>query len=118
MGAQRRLYLLDMGQPVRIVDLARNLIRLSGFEPDKEIPIVYTGLRPGEKLKEELLTNGEDINSTEIGKIFTTEPEHMDPQVLAEACARLEELAKDHTRAAAIRDELRKIVPDYHEEKL
>lgn len=118
MGAQRRLYLLDMGQPVRIVDLARNLIRLSGFEPDKEIPIVYTGLRPGEKLKEELLTNGEDINSTEIGKIFTTEPEHMDPQVLAEACARLEELAKDHTRAAAIRDELRKIVPDYHKEKL
>src|SRR5690606_5128444 len=78
MNQQRRLFLLDMGKPVRTVDLVRNLIRLSGFEPDRDIEIVYTGLRPGEKLKEELLTAGGNVKSTGIGKIFMTEPETCD----------------------------------------
>ncbi len=58
------VFVLDMGEPVKIVDLAREMIRLSGFEPDKDIPILFTGLRRGEKLYEDLLTTEEGIDST------------------------------------------------------
>jgi len=64
-------FILDMGQPVRIIDLAHDLIRLSGLEPDKDIEIRYTGIRPGEKLFEELSTAGEGIERTIHPKIFT-----------------------------------------------
>jgi len=59
-----------MGEPVKIVDLAKDLIRLSGFEPDEDIEIVYTGIRPGEKLYEELLTAEEGTTATHHKKIF------------------------------------------------
>ena len=58
------IFVLDMGEPVRIDDLARNLIRLSGFEPDVDIEVRYTGLRPGEKLYEEMLMQEEGLRST------------------------------------------------------
>lgn len=70
LGRGGEIFVLDMGSPVRVADLARNLISLSGFEPDKDIPIVYTGLRPGEKLYEELLTAEEGTTSTRHHKIF------------------------------------------------
>ncbi|MCE7872952.1 polysaccharide biosynthesis protein [bacterium CPR1] len=70
------LYILDMGQPVKIVDLARNLIRLSGFEPDRDIPIEFTGIRPGEKLREGLINEGEQTAPSGAPKIMkvTTAP--------------------------------------------
>ena len=70
------IYVLDMGHPVKIIDLARNLIRLSGYEPDVDIPIKIVGLRPGEKLYEELTNTGEETEPTTIPKItrVTTEP--------------------------------------------
>lgn len=69
MGKGSEVFVLDMGEPVRIVDLARNMIRLSGREPDVDIEIRFTGLRPGEKLFEELITKGEHIQSTYHPKI-------------------------------------------------
>jgi FlaA1/EpsC-like NDP-sugar epimerase len=69
MGLASEIFVLEMGQPVRIADLARNLIRLSGLEPDQDIPIIYTGLRPGEKLFEELMLDGEGVKPTSHPKI-------------------------------------------------
>ncbi len=64
------VFILDMGEPIKIVDLARNLIKLSGLREGEDIDIVYTGLRPGEKLYEELIAHGEDVELTEIPKIM------------------------------------------------
>ncbi len=69
MGKGGEIFVLDMGQPVRILDLVRNLIRLSGFEPDRDIKIDFVGLRPGEKMFEELKLEGEDVKPTAHEKI-------------------------------------------------
>lgn len=82
MGQGDEIFILDMGEPVKIVDLARDMIRLSGLEPDKDISIVFTGLRPGEKLYEELLTEGEEIKSTLHNKIKVAGGEHIEWAVL------------------------------------
>ncbi len=114
-GAMRdfgSLFLLDMGEPVRILDLARNLITLSGLEPDADIPIVFTGLRPGEKLREELLTGGEGIQKTDMGKIFVTRAEGCDWDRLM---AGIEELRKFSQAGdpGSIRRVLKSLVPEY-----
>jgi FlaA1/EpsC-like NDP-sugar epimerase len=70
MGANGEIFVLDMGEPVKIVDLARDLIRLSGFEPEKDIKITFTGIRPGEKLYEEVLTLEEGTKATQHERIF------------------------------------------------
>jgi FlaA1/EpsC-like NDP-sugar epimerase len=70
MGNGGEVFLLDMGDQIKIVDMAREMIRLNGFEPDVDIPIVFTGIRPGEKLFEELFTNTEETEPTEHPKIF------------------------------------------------
>jgi FlaA1/EpsC-like NDP-sugar epimerase len=70
MGGGGEIFVLDMGEPVRIVDLAREMIRMSGYEPERDIQIRFTGSRPGEKLFEELSTDGEDMEKTRHPKIF------------------------------------------------
>jgi FlaA1/EpsC-like NDP-sugar epimerase len=69
MGVASDIFVLEMGQQIRIADMARNLIRLSGLEPDQDIPVIYTGLRPGEKLFEELMLDGEGVKPTSHPKI-------------------------------------------------
>ncbi len=106
------VFVLDMGEPVRIDDLARNMIRLSGFEPDVDIAVVYTGLRPGEKLYEELLMNDEGLDKTPNELIFIGHFNDFDRDTLA---ARLQELKEESTlNSAQIRDLLQQIVPTYH----
>ena len=69
MGMGGEIYIFEMGRPVKIADMAKRMIELSGFDPDKEISIIYTGLRPGEKLYEELLSNKENTLPTAHNKI-------------------------------------------------
>ena len=82
MGGQGAIYLLDMGEPVGILDLAHDLIRLSGLTPGKDIAIEFTGLRPGEKLYEELLTAEEGAKSTQNQRIYTTPPSRFSVEML------------------------------------
>lgn len=76
MATGGEIFVLDMGEPIRIIDLAKDLIKLSGFEPYVDIPIKIVGLRPGEKLYEELLVKGPKLTSTKNSKIFIEEPEN------------------------------------------
>jgi len=79
MGKGEEIFFLDMGEPVRIGDLAENLIRLSGFEPAKEIPIEVIGLRPGERLDESLVMDGEELLPTKHEKVFMVQNHRLDP---------------------------------------
>lgn len=106
------VFVLDMGEPVRIDDLARNMIRLSGFEPDVDIPIVYTGLRPGEKLYEELLMNDEGLEKTPNELIFIGHFNDFDREQLMERLKSLDAVC--HSNSADIRSVLQQIVPTYH----
>ena len=109
------IFVLDMGDPVRIDDLARNMIRLSGFEPDVDIPIVYTGLRPGEKLFEELLLSGEGMKKTKNDLIYIGHEIDFDKAAFEENLMILK--AMDETNASALRDKIAEIVPTYCEQK-
>jgi FlaA1/EpsC-like NDP-sugar epimerase len=84
-----RISMLEMGEPVRILDLAENLIRLSGLEPDKDVPIVFTGLRPGEKLHEELMTDREATVPTAVPKIRVVQTDGPDAEALTTGLDRL-----------------------------
>ena len=86
------IFLLDMGEPIRIVDLARDLIRLSGFEPDEDIKIQYCGVRPGEKIYEELLTAEEGITTTKHERIYVSKPHIMNWAQFQKDLLELEEL--------------------------
>ncbi len=111
IGEGGAIMILDMGEPVRIVDLARDMIRLSGYKPYEEIPIQFTGLRPGEKLAEELGTSGEDIRVTRHPKIFAGRLAALPPETVAVWLERLETLCRQG-RDEEIRTALDELLPE------
>ena len=100
---------------MRIDDMARNLIRLSGYEPDVEIPIVYTGLRPGEKLYEELLMDEEGLQDTANEMIHIGHPIDMDDEWFEEKLKMLDKVSRQDS--ARIKEIVAEIVPTYHYKK-
>ncbi len=113
MGEGREIFILKMGEPVRIADLAREVIKFHGLEPDIDIEIVFTGLRPGEKLYEELITEGEGIVPTRHEKIMVLHANECGNGDLLPT--QLDELLRvaDTFDILAIKAKLREIVPEY-----
>ena len=109
MGKGGEVFLLDMGEPVKIIDLARNMIRLSGLEPDKDIHIKITGLRPGEKKYEELLTSEEGTNRTNHTKIFEAPLDTVDRDWLIDKIATFDSCETDMDVIGVLQD----IIPTY-----
>jgi O-antigen biosynthesis protein WbqV len=107
-----RILVLDMGEPVKVVDLARQMIRLAGLKPGKDIGIVFTGLRPGEKLSETLLHANEPLEPTRYGGILAASPRVTDHAVLARAVDELAESAQQR-RGGRTLDLLQRLVPEY-----
>jgi FlaA1/EpsC-like NDP-sugar epimerase len=112
MGGGGEIFILDMGTPIKIVDMARDLIRRSGFKPDADIEIKFTGLRPGEKLHEELITEGEGIVRTPHEKIFVLKGNTCDSHWLNSKIEELIALAQEQD-GASIKSKLKEIVPEY-----
>ncbi|MBR6380606.1 MAG: polysaccharide biosynthesis protein [Lachnospiraceae bacterium] len=110
-AAGGEIFVLDMGKPMKIVDLAENLIKLSGYRVGEDIPIVFTGLRPGEKMYEELMTNEENLGATKNSQINIAEPIKFDEDVFREQLDRLEKAAV--AECEDIRPLIKEIVPTY-----
>ncbi|HVK02896.1 MAG TPA: nucleoside-diphosphate sugar epimerase/dehydratase [Armatimonadaceae bacterium] len=109
LGRRGQIFILDMGEPVRILDLARDLIRLSGFRPEIDIKIEYTGIRPGEKLHEELLYNEEGKERTAHEKIFVSKCNGVDREALMLDVDRLIRLAREGETPDRLRDEIMRV---------
>jgi FlaA1/EpsC-like NDP-sugar epimerase len=113
MGNGGEIFILDMGPPIKIDDLARDLIRLSGFEPEVDIKIEYTGLRPGEKLYEELIIDGENIVPTGHKKIMVLKGIECNLERLNGKIDELLHLAEEQL-GEKIKLKLQETVPDYN----
>jgi len=112
MGRGGEIFVLDMGRPVNILDLAKNLIRLSGLEPDRDVPIVFTGLRPGEKLYEELMLDGEGMKPTPHQKIHVLDGGKISFMQVQLWVDELVELIEQKDGAGLVA-KLQEIVPEY-----
>lgn len=108
------IFILDMGEPVKIYDLAKKLIKLSGFEPEVDIKIEVTGLRPGEKLYEELLMNEEGLTETENNKIFIGVPSEFDINELKSKIYDLLKVAVNEDKES-LKVKMKEVVPTFKE---
>ena len=114
MGRGGEVFVLDMGEPVLILELARDLIRSHGLEPDEDIPIVFTGTRPGERLLEELLTAEEGTDATTHEKVFVARlGSRWENETLDERLDRLLTAAEREDREEIV-ERLRELVPSYN----
>jgi len=102
MGEGGEVFILDMGEPIRIVDMARELIRLSGLEPDVDIKISFTGTRPGEKLFEELALEGESARKTHHKKVYVGTVGRLEPEVLHNGLHRLRQALNEEDDGAVL----------------
>ncbi|WP_120498176.1 nucleoside-diphosphate sugar epimerase/dehydratase [Kiloniella sp. EL199] len=107
-----KIYVLDMGEPVKITDLAKQVIRLGGFEPDKDIKIEFTGLRPGEKLYEELFHETEPLIPTTHNSLKLAKPRIVNQELLTHSLEKMTQLIHDKKRDEIIRL-LSQLVPEY-----
>ncbi len=110
------IFILDMGEPVKILDLAKNLIRLSGYKPEEDIPITFTGLRPGEKLYEELLMDEEGMQDTPNKLIHIGKPIEFDMDAFGRQLDKLYKAA--NLDSETIREEVKNIVPTYRAKRV
>lgn len=109
------IFILDMGEPVKILDLAKKMIRLSGHVPDEDIKIEFTGLRPGEKLYEELLISADNLVETENDRIFVAQMGKLDVDAMTRKIRTL--IGHAYEEDKDIRKEIREIVPEYKEKQ-
>ena len=121
LGEGGEIFILDMGQPVKIVDLARDMIHLSGLTPGEDIEILFTGMRPGEKLFEELGTSADHVDRTRHEKVFVGKIPQMAPETVMAAVTRMARSRRREDRAAgvvrdgdgkAVREELQRLIPE------
>ncbi len=112
MGNGGEVLLFDMGEPVKILDLAKKMIRLKGFEPGKDIEIIFTGLRPGEKLFEELLNKEEEVVPTHNKKILIARTIEQDYKIVSQEIAHLLDVAQEFNDDEVVR-QMKRIVPEY-----
>ena len=114
MARQSQIFVLDMGEPVKILDLAENLIRLSGLEPYRDIEIREIGLRPGEKLYEELLMKSETLTKTENSKIFIEQQQYIDPEEIMRNLQFLDRAVTEEHSNEELIGIMRGMIPTYH----
>lgn len=115
-GEGGEIFVLDMGEPVKIIDLAKNMIRLAGYKED-DIGIVYTGLRPGEKLFEELLLSGEGLKETSNELIYVAKPLDLEVEVIQSHIKRLECLVAQNASKAEVIQVLTSMIPTFQHQE-
>jgi FlaA1/EpsC-like NDP-sugar epimerase len=116
MGQGGEIFVFDMGKPVSINEMARKMIRLYGYEPDKDIEIRYTGLRPGEKMFEELLSDGENLLPTHNTSILIARVRTADPEMIQYAYQDLKQMLQEKQAEQCFIQKLKKLVPEYNAE--
>jgi len=116
LGKDGEVFMLDMGEQIKIVDLARDLIRLSGLKEGGDIEIAYTGIRPGEKLYEEVLFGTEDVRGTEHPKVLRAINEQLDAELIDRVDLLIRSVLARPGPSAELKDLLRTLEPDYERE--